>query len=269
MGTVPRERSVFFLSYFCRLAVRTASLSLLFGICLALVANPFIATATSPIATARNDAVLVANESTGSATKETIDRPVLAKAAATTHKINNCTKAQMIQPIPVKLRGSGLVEDHEAPQYYEVYGRSAAEVRRQIVRCAPGEYFAYTSSRLSWKYNFIAAQQGCTITNVSVGIRTVVHYPRWSGVQDASATDQLAWQRMADSLILHESGHVQRSSVVAEEMYSALKRMPAISCDTIAAKTQAMVSSYNNKLKQTHIEYDHQTNHGETQGAVL
>lgn len=176
----------------------------------------------------------------------------------------------MLTLLPLPLNAPGLIESHEAPAHYDIYGRTIAEAKDQLHRCAPGTYFAYTSSRLNWKYEFALTSSGsCVITDVRVGIRTKIQYPRWMGAHQATLANQQTWQRMMNNLAAHEAGHVQRSSAVANQMYAALKNMPVTSCDVIAAKAQTIVASYNNKLKQTHTEYDHQTNHGQTQNAVL
>lgn len=181
-----------------------------------------------------------------------------------------CTKTQVSRPAGVELAGPGFVQSHETPKYYNVYGYSLDQVRSQLQSCAPNGYFAYTSYTMSWTYDFKQNSAGrCVVANVGVGIRTIVQYPSWQDADQSSGDVRLRWNRMMDSLVVHESGHVQRSTTTAKGLYDSLKTIPPMPCHTIAEKTKSVIAQYRQKLQQAHVHYDQETNHGQTQGAVL
>ena len=245
---------------------------LLFGACMALISGPFVATASSPAFTLPTSAP--SNEAEP-LSKASTKKPVLAAASEQTHKPvqtppRACIKAQIPRPAPVDLRGTGFVQRHEPAQYYPIYGHTLNQVRNQLRLCGPNGYVGYTSSRMNWTYEFTNNGAGiCQIAKVSVGIRSIVQYPSWQDKQTAATAEQQQWQRMMHSLEVHERGHVQKSDAVAREFYAALTRVPSMACNKIADHVYTVVDTYNHKLRHVHIDYDHATNHGQTQGAFL
>lgn len=255
---------------------RVMSLSLMLGTGLVLAAGPFTAKATSPVWPLVDTKDIVAQEQKTTRQMPVSEpQPQLTQRPTTARTANkplsqSCTKAQPVQLPGLKLKSTGFVQQREPAEYYYVYGWSLDQVRAQLRTCAPDTYFAYTSSRLSWTYDFAFDDTGrCVIANVGVGVRTKIHYPAWKDVDQAPTRDQQSWRRMANSLVVHEAGHVQRSEAVGKRFYTALRSMPPTSCDTIAGKAQAIVAKHRQMMEHTHSDYDHQTNHGETQGAVL
>ena len=180
-----------------------------------------------------------------------------------------CQKVAPLTPVGVALSKAGFVAQHEAPQYYQVYGTTLDQIRSQLKACSPSGYFGYTAYRLTWQYHTTRNSDAtCNIANAAVGIHTTVQYPAWQRAGSGAAVEQ-RWDKMISSLVTHEQGHVARSESVARELYGALSTLPPAPCGIIGDNADAMVARYSKKLQQQHTHSDDSTAHGTTQGAVL
>lgn len=184
--------------------------------------------------------------------------------------VKPCQKAQLIHAQSIPLNKAGLTRRNDAPRYYTVYGNSIEQIRAQLKACSPNGYFAATNYRMNWSYSTVSTASGkCRVADARVGIHTIVQYPNWQNSGSANASTISAWQRMMRSLVSHEEGHVSRSVQVARELQEALAAQTSVPCSHIDSVAQKLTQSYVQKLHSANSSYDHATNHGVTQGAVL
>lgn len=101
-----------------------------------------------------------------------------------------------------------------------------------------------------------------------------VTMPRWEGCDHC-------WDKFLEGLTKHEQVHVDFCKAYSEKLEEVLKGVTASECasDCETALTVATTSfkkakeeritAFQNELYQMNDDYDNETNHGETQGAVL
>lgn len=85
-------------------------------------------------------------------------------------------------------------------EHYEIQGKSASELMKQMRRHGPKGFWAYTtwsvqSARSRW--------DGSCIVSLEINYT----YPRWTNYGSASASLRDRWDRMMTNLRLHEEGH--------------------------------------------------------------
>jgi predicted secreted Zn-dependent protease len=127
--------------------------------------------------------------------------------------------------------------------YYEIQGRSAAQLKKQMARRGPKGFWAYTTWHVRWT------------GDCRVSLEVSYTFPRWTNRDGASASLRQRWDRMITNLMLHERGHEQNGRNAARE----------IDGSRCAGDPMAIIRKWANQDKV----YDKQTKHGVTQGAVL
>ncbi len=201
-------------------------------------------------------------------------KPVAVSAATPTPSI--CTPSNYAGVGDINLDAShpGLTQLVDATYYYQIYGYDSAQVQQQIQRCAPrlsgnDDFTGYTSYRLQWQYAYVAGDNGlCELYNVKVGIRIGEVLPALQTTQP-SAGFAAKWQTFAASLDTHERGHVALDEQYAAKLLSDLQAFPATDCASISGAIDTLTHAELAALAQANVDYDTQTNHGATQGALL
>jgi predicted secreted Zn-dependent protease len=171
---------------------------------------------------------------------------------------------------------TGLHIQNDTPTYYQIYGNTASQLRTQITHCAPGatgssdaEYTGETSYSLSWQYYTSVSNNGCTVTNVQVGIHIATALPTWQSTTQAATGLASRWQQFASALTTHEHGHAVLDANYAASLVQRLNALGPIDCNVITSTVQNTVDSTVRALNTANDTYDQQTDHGATQGAVL
>ncbi|HSX31058.1 MAG TPA: DUF922 domain-containing protein [Candidatus Saccharimonadales bacterium] len=188
-----------------------------------------------------------------------------------------CTPMANVVPTQLNLADAhtGLTVRTDPTAYYQIYGSTADDLRNQIQHCAPGaqsqagaEYTGETNYTLTWQYDTTIGN-GCSLTDVKVGLHNATTLPLWQS--EADATPELAngWQRFVSSLATHEQGHATLNERYAAQLVSDLEHVQNVSCGQLTAAVNRVVTRDAALLNQANADYDAQTNHGATQGAVL
>lgn len=189
-----------------------------------------------------------------------------------------CTPLATPNPggIDLSTTAPGLHVRYDPSVYYQIYGNTANQLRTQIAHCAPGatssseaEYTGDTSYNLDWQYTTLVSNNGCTITNVQIGLHIVTTLPAWSPTAQAAAGLPNRWQAFANALAAHEHGHAQLDANYAGALLQRLNSLGNIDCSNITGTVQSVVDSGVHALNSANDAYDQQTNHGATQGAIL
>jgi predicted secreted Zn-dependent protease len=144
------------------------------------------------------------------------------------------------------------------------------------MHCAPGasgsseaEYTGETSYSLSWQYNTSVGNNGCTVTNVQVGIHIATALPAWQSTTQAASGLAGRWQQFASALTTHEHGHAVLDANYAAALVQQLGTLGVMNCNNITGTIQNTVDSTVRAMNTANDAYDQQTDHGATQGAVL
>lgn len=209
---------------------------------------------------------------------------VAATASTVTPTVQAPTPVQACTPLTVSNPNSldlsatapGLHVQYDTPVYYQIYGNTASQLRTQIAHCAPGatssseaEYTGDTSYNLSWQYTTLVSGNGCTITNVQVGLHIATTLPLWQPTIQAATGLGSRWQQFMGALATHEHGHAQLDANYAGAILQRLNSLGNMDCSTVTNAVQSAVDSGVRTLNNANDAYDQQTNHGATQGAVL
>lgn len=171
---------------------------------------------------------------------------------------------------------AGLSTLYEAASHYRVYGYNHPEIEAQILACAPrtgdgGAGFAgETSYSLNWSYNYTPTQAGiCRLSNIKVGVHIQTVEPLWQATPYAEGGLAAKWESFTNGLTTHERGHASLDEHYAAQLLSNLKAMPPLACDGVNRAVNTQANSIIAELNDANDNYDAQTNHGATQGAII
>ncbi|HVS58157.1 MAG TPA: DUF922 domain-containing protein [Candidatus Saccharimonadales bacterium] len=164
----------------------------------------------------------------------------------------------------------------DTPHFYRVYGDTSAQIRQQIVWCAPtqfigaGEaYSGQTDFWMGWSYRYAQTATACQVTDVAVGLHVTQAYPEWQPTISAQPGLATQWQTFIANLKTHEQGHVSLGEQYAQTTLHDIQRMSAPSCTALVQAVDNRTSQEVAALNAANQHYDASTNHGATQGAIL
>lgn len=207
-----------------------------------------------------------------------ISLPAPIVAPRTITPVPACEPSKNNPPGPIQLSNApdGLTKQIDTPQYYQIYGNDAATLRKQIRQCAPKsesgttEFAAITSYQLTWQYNLMNTDNGlCKVGHAKVGIHVSQVLPLWQPSTEAQAGLAPKWQAFMGSLTTHENGHRDYDVQYAQMLLDDLIALPATPCAQLAQTVKHLTDSDVATLNQANDNYDSNTNHGATQGAIL
>ena len=172
----------------------------------------------------------------------------------------------LLQPI-----GGDLVV-LERPDFYEVKGSSAEELRRAMNLLGPrddkGERRdASTHWTVRWDYRHRAVAGVCYLTSFTTTLTVDTILPKWDG-EGAVPALQERWDDFLLALEEHEGGHAdigRRAAREIQERGSALssaRSCPAL-VDAIKSTSKVLLARH----RKEDAEYDRRTDHGRSQGA--
>jgi len=151
--------------------------------------------------------------------------------------------------------------------YYEVQGVDFNSVQRSMMSGRP--FAGKTEWVLSYRYQAHMDAGACKADAVTTRLALNMTLPRWSPPPGVAGDLIGRWERFMSALRLHENGHVQN----ARNIESAVKRaLLALSSADCGALDSAMRARFDQLLEQGRAgdrDYDQQTEHGKTQGAVF
>jgi predicted secreted Zn-dependent protease len=135
---------------------------------------------------------------------------------------------------------------------------------------APGGHQGHASWSMSYTYRSRSAPGGgCGVESVATRLDLKVKLPRWS--QAAGTSSELAgrWDRYMDALRVHENGHLQTGRDLESNFKRAASGIVTADCGALDAALRASFDSLLRQANQRDKDYDAQTGHGATQGAVF
>jgi predicted secreted Zn-dependent protease len=169
--------------------------------------------------------------------------------------------ANIVQdPAPTAATIGSLTFQHANFQYYEVHGSTDDELRAGMAQ-AGAEFAANTSWQFHWSWNQTTTGGVCHPTNVQITYSITIAFPHWTPPANAAPGLVDRWTTFTQALATHEDGHAVRVIQNAPNVRDAIA---AASCANAAAAAQSAI----NVIQQISDQYDIDTNHGATQGAV-
>lgn len=156
---------------------------------------------------------------------------------------------------------------------YPISGSTAQELVAQMKALGPAQHDGRRFPggarwNIDWQYRSTQHGARCRIGQLRVNLESTITLPHWQ--QHAQADSELAaeWDTFLAQLDVHEQGHVQHGVEAAEQIHQALTGMTG-SCSTLAEQANQRGVQIIEQYNQRDLEYDEQTRHGATQGAVL
>lgn len=160
--------------------------------------------------------------------------------------------------------------------YYPISGSTVSNLQSQMSDFGPlseleqRNYAAEVVWHVQWSYDYAMSDRGCAVTNAVSTVDVTVTLPQWDSPPDASPSLIAAWNQFLAALHVHENGHLEHGVAAGTDVLSLLEQFPTYSsCDdlraAVSSETRQIIQYYN----QQDIEYDHETQHGLTQGAVF
>ena len=111
---------------------------------------------------------------------------------------------------------------------------------------------------------------GCRLLGVHSTVHVTYTLPRWADRNAASPALQARWDRYAGNLLAHEKGHGTVAMTVAGQLEKDLVGLVDLEdCDSVRGEAARRVDAVMRDGEAMQNEYDRQTEHGGTQGAVF
>ena len=162
----------------------------------------------------------------------------------------------------------------ERYEYYDIIGNNIDELQKQMnkngTRWHDGiVYTGLTSWKIDYVYDITSKNGRYAVKSASTKVDIVYRMPRMRlAVPDLELT--ALWNGYQERLQHHEFGHKDLAVKAASEVNEILATMPSYgSADELAQEVTRRAEEKFKRLKQIQVAYDHETRHGETQGAVL
>lgn len=158
--------------------------------------------------------------------------------------------------------------------YYGITGKTASALRQQMNQLGPpaenGRRFdAYTKWHVAWRYRYGSVGGSCRMTSLTVHTDITYTMPQWQNLQQAPPSLQHQWHRYYQALQLHEDGHGNHGRAATQEIWQRLSNLTQPTCTSMSQMANQTAQGIINRYAQKDIDYDRQTGHGRTQGAVF
>jgi predicted secreted Zn-dependent protease len=162
------------------------------------------------------------------------------------------------------------VVGHTTLVYYDVHGRTFAEISADMRRLGPkvadSSFVGETRSPMTWTWRIENVRgAGCSIRDVRVTVNAQVLLPRWTPPPDTEPGVLAAWNTFIAALKTHESGHKDISAKAGSEIVSRVGDISAL-CSDIGNRANAIARRIVDRASEEQRTYDAVTRHGLTQG---
>ncbi|HXT15068.1 MAG TPA: DUF922 domain-containing protein [Gemmatimonadaceae bacterium] len=154
--------------------------------------------------------------------------------------------------------------------YYDVHGRTLAELRADMRRAGPkvadSSFVGETQSPMRWSWRLESTgPAGCTIRDVTVSVNAQITLPRWTPPADTEPGLVAEWTRFIAALETHEAGHKDISAKAGREIVDRLRGLSGL-CSQISTRANDIARQIVDRSAADQKAYDAATRHGITQG---
>lgn len=162
----------------------------------------------------------------------------------------------------------------EGYRFYDISGNSLNQLREQInqkgTKWNDGKiYSALTNWDIHYKYSVTNNKGRYSVRSADTTVEICYYLPR---LDANSCTPELAsrWKDYLAHLQRHEYGHKALAVQTASQVNEMFATLPSFgSEEELAAEITKRTEEKFRHLKEIQIDYDRDTRHGETQGAML
>lgn len=167
------------------------------------------------------------------------------------------------------------IEEKVETNYYDISGQTKEELNAQMTELGPEcddqECYAKTAWAIDWTYPAVKANT-CEPVSVTVLIQYI--FPRWVDKDQAPTSLQTDWDNFYRSLKKHEENHKEIVTRNANLFLAKIKEINSqnyVSCRELQDKISEFHATGEiiNRTAQESEDYDLQTEHGATEGALL
>ncbi|WP_172636043.1 DUF922 domain-containing Zn-dependent protease [Synechococcus sp. PCC 6312] len=163
---------------------------------------------------------------------------------------------------------------HSQVNYYGITGTSALALRQQMNRLGPSgqngrRFDAYTKWHVAWRYRYGLVGGSCRMTSLAVKTDITYTMPQWQNFQQARRSLQQQWHRYYQALQMHEDGHSNHGRAATQEIWQRLSNLTQPTCASMGQVANQAAQGIIRRYAQKDIDYDRQTGHGRTQGAIF
>lgn len=130
--------------------------------------------------------------------------------------------------------------------------------------------FGLSEWTVAWTYRYDPSPDGtCGLHDIDVRLRLDLTLPEWSPPRGASRRLVAQWRAYMNRLLVHERGHEEISLDAARHILDALTGIgPRPTCAGIEEQADALADRLWTESLVANEQYDDETGHGVTQGAV-
>lgn len=124
--------------------------------------------------------------------------------------------------------------------YYDVSGRTIAELRADVRRLGPKingrSFVGETRSPMRWSWRTESTGGGgCMIRDVTVSLNAQITLPRWAPPPDVDSGVVAEWNRFLTALEVHEAGHKDISAKAGKAIIDRLRGLSG-SCAALGSR---------------------------------
>ncbi|CAG0957140.1 hypothetical protein ANRL3_00630 [Anaerolineae bacterium] len=160
---------------------------------------------------------------------------------------------------------------------YTVTGKTTQEMSKSLEAQAiadphePGsDYYAQTAWRISTKWSTKIAENNCELERADVSVQLTVTVPALTDVNGITPDALSRWNKFVANTITHEKGHVTRTlNGVRDYQIEIGNVAPQTDCNGMRSKLDDLFRFHSNQIDRVNSEFDTETNHGTSQGAVF
>ena len=162
----------------------------------------------------------------------------------------------------------------EQDSLYRISGFTFDDIYREMQRKGPGTdeigvRLGIHVSSWRWSYEYrVAPGERCRLTSASVILRSVVVLPEWTNASTAPPDVARGWRPFLAALRTHEEGHRSRAKAQGVFLWQSLLGLEGDDCDDLQRVVQEVADGVIAEGREAQLNYDRDTGHGLTQGAV-
>jgi predicted secreted Zn-dependent protease len=162
------------------------------------------------------------------------------------------------------------VEGRTSVTYYDVQGRTYAELHADMRRLGPkiygSSFVGETRSPMTWSWRTQSATGGsCSLRDIRVRVNAEILLPRWTPPADADSNLVAEWKRFIAALETHEAGHKDISARAGRDLKDQLRGLTGL-CSQVGMRANDIARRIIDEATQAQKRYDAETRHGLTQG---
>jgi predicted secreted Zn-dependent protease len=159
--------------------------------------------------------------------------------------------------------------------YYDISARTGRGLIHEMGARGPlgqdgRRYPANTRWHVALHYLVQPIPGGCKLIDFTVTVEGTMTLPRWIDSNAAPRSLVRSWDAMAAAMRVHESGHYAHGIEAAREIGALREAFPrAADCRALDKEIDGNARAILDKYAALDAQYDRDTKHGQTQGAIL